>query len=353
MSFRPRVPGPWGVGVGTALVAVGLPFLLVVLLLGSPARAEGSATVAQPTDPAALDAYDPLFDDEPQDQGGLEHDPFESANRKTFAFNQGLDRWVLDPVTYGYQWLVPGPARRSLNRVMQNANSPVIFVNEVLQLRADAAGVTLGRFVANTILGIGGLFDVAADEMGIEPDDADFGQTLACYGVPRGPYLILPVFGPTTAREVVGGIVDQTMAPLNYVFGPLSLQWQLIRGSGEGLVLRDANIEALDALRNASVDYYSSLRSAYLQSRRAMELQVQWRRNEPEDATPESSGDDPEPGASAPLANDTAADQDLAPDASFSMRASMAAISASKFSRLTMPENSERRSASSLTVPSR
>jgi len=369
---RPRGrSGGWRAALAAGRGA--LPLLLVAVLLlaaallpAASSRADDwGARAAAPSDPGALDTYDPLFDEEEAEGAEFGHDPFEAANRKTFAFNQGIDRWVLDPITHGYQWLVPGPARRGLNRVFINLNSPVIFANQVLQLRPNAAGLTLGRFVANSTLGLAGILDVAEDQMSIPRQEADFGQTLARYGLPRGPYLVIPLFGPATVRDAVGRIVDQGLAPLNYLFGPLNLQWQLLRGGSEGLVLRDANLEALDALRDASVDYYAALRSAYLQSRRAMELEASWRSlrrddlaagasgSEADAEIPSGSGSDSADDPSGATGEDAPADQDSVPEASFSIRSSMAAISPSKFSRLTMPENSDRRSASSLTVPSR
>ena len=310
-----------------------------------------AAAVAEPVEQgpsaeegaAALEVYDPLFDDE-EDPEELENDPFESANRMTFAFNQEVDYWVLDPLTRGYQWLVPGPVRRGVNRVFDNLNSPVIFANEVLQLRPQPAARTLTRFVVNTSFGLGGIFDFGDEVMGLPRGEADFGQTLARYHVPRGPYLVVPLIGPSTARDAVGTVVDQALDPLTYIVGPLNFQWQLILGSGQGLALRDANLDALDALRDASVDFYSALRSAYLQTRRARELEALGNGSLPEEAEASVPVD--------PLPSELP-DQELVPEASFSMRSSIAAISASKSSRFTMPENSERRSASSLTVPSR
>jgi phospholipid-binding lipoprotein MlaA len=204
------------------------------------------------------------------------------------------------------------------------------------------AATTLGRFVVNTTFGLAGIFDFAGDVMHVQRVDADFGQTLHRYGVPRGPYLVVPIFGPSTARDAFGTVVDQALDPLTYIIGPLNLQWQLILGGGQGLATREANADAMDALREASVDFYSALRSAYLQSRRARELEVR----------PEPRREGAELGA-LPRPAEWPAQEDSVPAASLAMRSSMAAISASKPSRFTIPENSERRSASSLTVPSR
>jgi phospholipid-binding lipoprotein MlaA len=333
--------------------------LLLAVTVGS-----GSALAAglDPADSvtAALEVYDPLLDEADEDEG-LERDPFERANRWTFAFNEGLDRWLLTPITRGYQWLVPGPMRRGVNRVFDNLNAPVIFANEVLQLRPVRATTTLTRFVVNSTFGVVGVFDVADEVMDLPRGEADFGQTLARYWIPRGPYLVVPVFGPSTARDAVGTVVDVALDPLTYIVGPLNLQWQLVRGGSQGLALRDSRSDQLDALRGSSVDFYSALRSAYLQSRHAMELEVRSQATPVEEAAfveealpAEESAPVQDPGPEEePGETPAPADQDSVPDASFSMRSSIAAISASKSSRLTMPENSDLRSASSLTVPSR
>lgn len=320
------------------LVLATVLLLAAAVGLGAPAHAEEAtaAGIVAGKEVAALGVYDPLFD-EMDGHDLLERDPFEGANRWTFAFNQGIDAYLLDPLTRGYQWVVPVSARRGVNRIFHNLHSPVIFANEVLQLRPVPAATTLARFVVNSTLGVVGIFDVAEDVMDLPRGEADFGQTLARYRVPRGPYLVLPLFGPSTARDMVGTVVDLGLDPFTYIVGPLNLQWQLLRGSSQGLAIRDENLHSLDALRDGSVDFYSTLRSAYLQSRRAKELEVV-------DAT--------EPEQGEPLQEDST-DQDLVPEASFSMRSSIAAINASKFSRLAMPENSDRRSASSLTIPSR
>jgi phospholipid-binding lipoprotein MlaA len=316
-------------------LAAAAALLAVAIAAGSRSGAAQALPppASDPERAPAPDTYDPLFDDE-GDLEPLDSDPFEPANRYVFAFNEGVGRYVLDPVTRGYQWLVPPPGRRAVNRVFANLNAPVVFANQVLQLRPTPAATTLTRFVLNSSFGIAGIFDVAHEVMELSPYDADFGQTLARYRVPRGPYLVVPLFGPSTTRDAVGTVVDLALDPLTYIVGPLNFQWQLILGSSQGLALRDANIEALEALREASVDFYSALRSAYLQVRMAREIEVGYRPRAKE-------------------VPDDGLDQDSAPEASASIRASMAAISASKSSRLTMPENSDRRSASSLTVPSR
>jgi len=227
-------------------------------------------------EPATLDADelaplepDPLFDDDftLDLSASRVPDPFESMNRRVFVFNETLDRWAWDPVTRGYQFVVPEPARHGVHRFFQNLESPVIFANQMLQLRFGAAATTLGRFALNSTAGAGGLFDPAADGAGWERSEADFGQTLARYGTPSGAYLMVPLLGPSTVRDLFGDVVDRLMDPLTYVVGPI--QWWIVLGTSQGLAEREAHSEDLKALEAASVDFYSALRSAYHQSRQA------------------------------------------------------------------------------------
>jgi phospholipid-binding lipoprotein MlaA len=139
----------------------------------------------------------------------------------------------------------------------------------MLQFRVVAAATTMTRFVLNTSLGVGGLFDPATDWFHADRIEGDFGQTLARYGSPSGPYLMLPLFGPSTVRDVCGDVVDIIADPLSYILGPYQW-WTLLLGGGEGLSSREAHLDDLDALEAGSLDFYASLRSAYLQSRDAM-----------------------------------------------------------------------------------
>jgi len=219
---------------------------------------------------AAAEDFDPLLDaqfDENLDfgQSGSASDPFEKTNRVVLGFNQGLNRWVLTPITRGYRFVVPEPARQGVRRALTNLNAPSTLVNDLLQLRFRDAGETLGRFLLNSTLGIGGVFDVGV-EAGWEHHSSDFGQTLARVGVGSGPYLVLPLFGPNTLRDGVGDLVDIMFQPLTYLIGPTP---NLMIGTGRGFAELEANSTALEALEESSVDYYAALRSAYTQNRRA------------------------------------------------------------------------------------
>jgi len=194
-------------------------------------------------------------------------DPLQRLNRRTLRLNLGVNRWVIDPITRAYVFVVPAPARRSVRQALANLNSPSIFVNDTLQLRPHDAGVTMLRFVINTTAGVVGLFDVA-DAIGLEGHHADFGQTLALVGVPSGPYLILPVLGPTTARDGVGVLVDVLFEPTTYVLTPgAQLVFMSIRETSTGLSAWETQSDALRALEAASIDFYAALRNAYWQNR--------------------------------------------------------------------------------------
>ena len=218
----------------------------------------------------ADDSPDPLFDEEFYDQSFAYPDPFESSNRGVFAFNRQVDRWVLDPVTKGYRWAVPKPARSAISRVFLNLASTKTIVNDFLQLEWRDFTVTTTRFVVNTTVGIVGLFDVAA-KMGLEGHESDFGQTLALAAVPSGPYLIFPVLGPANARDGMGGFVDIFFQPVVYVLGPATLlvgpTEMLIYSGSSGISRRDRYFVELKALEDSSVDFYAAMRSGYFQQR--------------------------------------------------------------------------------------
>jgi phospholipid-binding lipoprotein MlaA len=228
----------------------------------------------------ALDDYDPLFDDEFDldfEEAGA-GDPLEGFNRGVFAFNETLDSFAWEPITHGYQFVVPAPARRGVHRFFQNLESPVIMTNQILQLRMRDAGITLGRFLINTTAGAVGLFDPAADGVGLERVEGDFGQTLARYGTPSGAFLMVPLLGPSSVRDLCGDVIDRLMDPLTYMIGPI--QWWIALGTSRGLAEREAYSDELEALEASSIDFYSALRSAYQQSRAA---EIRHARGEDED----------------------------------------------------------------------
>jgi len=227
------------------------------------------ATSALAEDPQDA-GYDPLFDDEFDDEPVGYPDPLESTNRGTFAFNRQVDRFILDPVTKAYRWAVPKPARNAISRVFANLGSTKTLVNDFLQLEWKDAGVTTTRLVVNTTIGLVGIFDVAK-KMGLEGHDSDFGQTLALAGTPSGVYLVLPVLGPATVRDGIGTVVDGFFQPTYYILGPSNLLFGpteiLLYSGGSGISTRDRHYLELKALEDSSVDFYASLRSGFYQRR--------------------------------------------------------------------------------------
>jgi phospholipid-binding lipoprotein MlaA len=195
-------------------------------------------------------------------------DPFEPVNRAMFGFNMFADEWVLEPVARGYRAVAPVQVRRSVANFLGNLRSPVIFVNDILQGERERAGTTLGRFMINSTLGVFGLFD-AASAFGHYPHNEDLGQTLGVYGVPDGPYLVLPLLGPSNARDTAGRVGDFFINPLNECCIDGTERLALF---GTGAVSeREASIELFDDLRANSIDLYATLRTIYTQ-RRAAEI---------------------------------------------------------------------------------
>ncbi len=189
-----------------------------------------------------------------------EIDPWESTNRKIFAFNRFFDRTLLRPVASGYAKLMPDAAERSVANAVANVYEVNRFINSLLQGRPDAAAVSTGRFMVNTTVGVFGLFDVAT-RMGIEVQRADFGQTLMVWGFGSGPYVILPFFGPRTVRSATGYVVD-TYASIPAVAWDTTSAYAF--WSAEAISFRAGLLE-FDEL--VTGDEYVFMRSAYLQAR--------------------------------------------------------------------------------------
>lgn len=195
--------------------------------------------------------------------GGPESDPLEGVNRAIFAVNDVADRFVIRPVAWTYGTIAPDPVKRGMRNFFRNLGSPVRFVNDVLQFTFEDAGVTVARFGINTTVGVLGLFEVA-EGWGLPHHPADFGQTLHSYGVGSGPYIVLPLLGPSTLRDGVGTAVDIFFDPLTYT---LDTYPRLGVTAANAIVRREQLIEPLDDLRENSIDYYAALRSAYFQDR--------------------------------------------------------------------------------------
>jgi phospholipid-binding lipoprotein MlaA len=194
---------------------------------------------------------------------GTTEDPWEGFNRKIFAFNEGFDRWILEPVATAWDTVLPDPVQTSVRNVFDNARFPVIFLNDLLQGRPLDAGETLGRFLLNSTIGLGGIWDVAV-EAGWERHSSDFGQTLGVWGVPPGPYLVLPLFGASNPRDTVGLGVDSA-ARLYGWFIPFWVS--LAAGSTDAVNRRSLVLGEIRAEREAAFDFYVAVRNFYIQHR--------------------------------------------------------------------------------------
>jgi len=189
-------------------------------------------------------------------------DPWEGLNRDLYSVHSAVDNAVLEPAARGYRAITPRPVRNVVLNFLRNLRGPVIFANDVLQGELDRAGVTAARFGVNTTVGVVGLFDPATS-MGLERHDEDFGQTLAVWGVDSGPYIFVPVFGPTTLRDGAGRIVDVVFDPLTWLDGQNADEIRLGRTLIAGVAARELVLDTVDSIERDSVDPYVTIRSSY------------------------------------------------------------------------------------------
>lgn len=213
-------------------------------------------------------------------------DPYEDFNRQMFAFNEGLDKAVIEPVAQGYRAITNEPVREGVGNFTSNLNEPLTAVNHVLQGKLPDAGATLGRFVINSTLGLVGIFDPAA-AMGILRTKEDFGQTLGAWGVDDGPFLVMPLLGPTNPRDLAGMGADMALNPLNYPEFESDDEIRLGIAVLGGINAREGAIEAVEELRQ-QVDPYTTVRRLYGRTR-AADIGIPY--DEPNDA-PELSEDE-------------------------------------------------------------
>jgi phospholipid-binding lipoprotein MlaA len=217
----------------------------------------GCATPPPADDPDAVADFNEL------------NDPMEPMNRFIFDNNMRADRYILRPAAEGYRAVVPQFGRNRVSDFIANLKSPVVFMNQVLQGNLSRAGVTIERFLLNSTFGVGGIMDVSTP-MGIKGHDADFGETLAVWGVGEGPYLVLPLLGPSNPRDGIGYGVDSTADPLGYYLDDHHMRWVAWTRFGvSGIATREAYLDVLDDVKRTSLDYYSAMRSLYRQHRQA------------------------------------------------------------------------------------
>jgi phospholipid-binding lipoprotein MlaA len=200
-------------------------------------------------------------------KSGYISDPIEPVNRGIFAFNNVLDIIIIEPICSVYNFIFPSFVRDGVQNFMRNLSSPIIVANQLLQGDFKGAGVATARFVINTTAGIGGLLD-AASATGMYYEKEDFGQTLGVWGLGHGFYLVLPVIGPSSGRDLVGLAVDSYADPVRIWAQNTDHDWvYYTRVAVEGLDTRSRLMKAVQDLRKNSLDYYAAVRSAYTQKR--------------------------------------------------------------------------------------
>ncbi len=226
--------------------------------------------------------FDP-FDESPQETLIQEYDPFEPVNSAIFEFNYQFDKYLLKPVAQVYNFFIPPNVQQSLLNVFQNIRFVPRFFNNVFQAKFSGAGIEVSRFFINSTLGVGGLFDPAKLMFDLETPLEDLGQTLGSYGVPPGPYLVVPFYGPFTLRDGFGYIGDIFLDPFNWLVLPIfeiadaprlvqhdpTINYaRLGLTIGETVNLRALSLEKFQGVEEGTLDLYGAIRNGYLQQRR-------------------------------------------------------------------------------------
>jgi len=290
----------WGMEAGVMISIRLLAFCLLGFAMMLATGCAGKSGTAQPQGmsdvmpvanqaPAALSRPEPP-PDEPfdpfarADEGaGEEYDPWEPMNTKIFEFNRQVDRFVLKPVAKGYDFVMPDLVQVGISNIFSNLRFAPRFLNNVFQGKLKGAGIEVGRFLINSTVGVAGFFDLAK-KVDLVTSEEDLGQTLGFYGVKPGPYLVLPMFPPFTVRDFVGYVGDVFLDPINWLVVPIievnnvpsviahknRTTSTLIRtGSRVGEIVneRSRNLEKYQGVEEATLDLYTAVRNAYLQTR--------------------------------------------------------------------------------------
>lgn len=212
---------------------------------------------------------DLLLDGQGEYQGEID-DPFEPFNRAMFEINYVLDTFILDPVANLYRFALPGFVQHGVGNMLSNLGTPLTMINSLLQGRGSDAIESFFRFLINSTLGFFGTIDVAS-ELGLQSHKEDFGQTMGVWGAGPGPYLVLPLLGPSSGRDAIGSAVDLVSDPTNIAIRrAASKNYIYARMGVRAVSSRAANIEDYDALKKTSVDLYATMRSLYSQYRRGL-----------------------------------------------------------------------------------
>jgi len=250
--------------------------------VGSPARLAADTAPSEPPSPDPLpeEPFDPFANTE---SGGEEYDPWEPFNTGIFEFNRQVDRFVLKPVAKGYNFVMPDLVQVGISNFFYNVRFAPRFLNNIFQGKLKGAGIEVGRFLINSTAGLAGFIDLAKEIDLVTPEE-DFGQTLGFYGVKPGPYLVLPLLPPFNVRDFTGFLTDIALNPINWLVVPIievdgvpsviahknRTTITIIQGGtrvGEIVNERSRNLEKFQGVEEATLDLYSAVRNAYLQTR--------------------------------------------------------------------------------------
>jgi phospholipid-binding lipoprotein MlaA len=217
----------------------------------------GCATTPSASDPDALAEYRET------------NDPIEPTNRVFYAVNNGLDTVIIRPLATAYRYVLPQPVRNGVHNVLSNLGNPVQLMNDMLEAKPRRAGDTMMRLLVNTTVGVGGIFDVATD-WGWPAHDSDGGMTLALWGLPDGPYLFLPILGPSNPRDATGFGIDYALSPTTWIGrGPTVDALGYARTGLGALDARAAVLDDLDKITSQALDPYATIRSLFRQHRQS------------------------------------------------------------------------------------
>ncbi|MDX2250892.1 MAG: VacJ family lipoprotein [Nitrospira sp.] len=262
-------------GLPVGDVNASAPIVAAAAQAPPPSTAVGDSSAEEPFDPFAQAGELQLE----------EYDPWEPVNTKIFDFNWQLDRWVLKPVAKGYNYVVPNIVQVGVSNIFYNSRATPRFLNNMFQGKFKGAGIEVGRFLINTTVGIGGFFDVAQHYLKLTTPEEDTGQTLGFYGVPPGPYLMVPILGPYTVRDLVGYAGDIALNPIYWLILPTmhnidsiptvvdvderaaTYAISIAARATEVVNERSLNLEKFQGVEESTVDLYSAVRNAYLQKR--------------------------------------------------------------------------------------
>ncbi len=224
---------------------------------------------------------------DPEDRADFEaqNDPAEPTNRAIFDANQALDRNAIKPAAEAYRDNVPEGVRHSVHNFVTNLREPLVGVNDLLQGNFGQFWITLQRFVVNTTIGAGGLFDPAGQQQGLPHHDSDFGQTFGVWGVGEGPFVELPVLGPSNVRDATGTALGFVLDPIGFIgSGATVTNLTYARAGTDGLDKRTEYLPYTDQIEKSALDLYAQYRSLYRQHRAG---EIQRGKNPDGETTPE------------------------------------------------------------------